>query len=375
MGSKCGSRLRQLAMAGEQALIEAFDRGTGTACLCGIAFGTLPRRERDAALARLRAAAQAPGLDRMTNRRLTHAHRTCGRRLRAAFIQARLGDRQHFVGQLVRPPRCTMTPPIADGVQTAFAIELLIAEQGRAVNTQNLGQVLTLGQALRHHHGADETLGRRIVARAAHQRAGGIHEDELFGRLHDRQPRAQCGGLFGQQGKLNGAGHGDLSVSYLLIEQCRKFSTKTDSWRRNVWSSALLPRPGLTLKEESFPLTGRFLGRLHLGAPLRRHLDTRALGRKWRLNLLSPELQDTNRLLQQANERLRSLSNEISLVEEREKKRLAAQLHDSSIQKLNLAQMHSSAAVGWSPGATRHVWPHLLPTSTMQARPAYIACI
>jgi plasmid stability protein len=32
------------------------------------------------------------------------------------------------------------------------------------------------------------------------------------------------------------------------------------------------------------------------------------------------------------------LSNEISLVEEREKKRLAAQLHDSSIQKLNLAQ-------------------------------------
>jgi hypothetical protein len=78
-----------------------------------------------------------------------------------------------------------MTAPIADGVQTAFAIELLIAEQARAVNTQNLGQVFTLGQALRHHHGADETLGRRIVARATHQRAGGVHEDELFGRLQE----------------------------------------------------------------------------------------------------------------------------------------------------------------------------------------------
>ena len=49
--------------------------------------------------------------------------------------------------------------------------------------------------------------------------------------------------------------------------------------------------------------------------------------------------------LDRANVRLRTLTTEISLVEERERKRLAAELHDSPMQKLAIAQMQITAAV------------------------------
>jgi signal transduction histidine kinase len=45
-----------------------------------------------------------------------------------------------------------------------------------------------------------------------------------------------------------------------------------------------------------------------------------------------------------ANVRLRALTTEIALVEERERKRLAAELHDSAMQKLAIAQMQIAAA-------------------------------
>lgn len=49
--------------------------------------------------------------------------------------------------------------------------------------------------------------------------------------------------------------------------------------------------------------------------------------------------------LDRANVRLRALTTEISLVEERERKRLAAELHDSPMQKLAIAQLQITAAV------------------------------
>lgn len=56
------------------------------------------------------------------------------------------------------------------------------------------------------------------------------------------------------------------------------------------------------------------------------------------------ELQQANARLQEANAGLGRLAIEISLVEEREKKRLAGELHDSPMQKLNLAQMQIASA-------------------------------
>ena len=114
----------------------------------------------------------------------------------------------------MRTPRRTMAATIANAFKTAFPIELLIAKEGRAVNTQHRCQILALGQTLRHQHSADITLGRRIIARATHQRTGGIHEDEFFGRLDDRQPRTQCDGFFRKQGEFNGAWHTGKRVSY-----------------------------------------------------------------------------------------------------------------------------------------------------------------
>ena len=56
------------------------------------------------------------------------------------------------------------------------------------------------------------------------------------------------------------------------------------------------------------------------------------------------ELQQANARLQEANAGLGRLAIEISLVEEREKKRLAGELHDSPMQKLTLAQMQIASA-------------------------------
>ena len=57
------------------------------------------------------------------------------------------------------------------------------------------------------------------------------------------------------------------------------------------------------------------------------------------------ELRQANARLQEANAGLRRLAIEISLVEEREKKRLAGELHDSPMQKLTLAQIQIASAV------------------------------
>ncbi|MEA3278334.1 MAG: transporter substrate-binding domain-containing protein [Pseudomonadota bacterium] len=48
--------------------------------------------------------------------------------------------------------------------------------------------------------------------------------------------------------------------------------------------------------------------------------------------------------LREANHKLRDLASEITLVEERERQRLATELHDSPMQKLALAQMHLAAS-------------------------------
>ena len=58
----------------------------------------------------------------------------------------------------------------------------------------------------------------------------------------------------------------------------------------------------------------------------------------------SQQLRAANRELRQANDRLRRLAMEVSLIEEREKRRLAGELHDSPMQKLNLAQMQIASA-------------------------------
>ena len=66
------------------------------------------------------------------------------------------------------------------------------------------------------------------------------------------------------------------------------------------------------------------------------------------LGLLSRHLERTlakrTQELSDANAKLRQLAIEISLIEEREKKRLAGNLHDSPMQKLALAQMQIASA-------------------------------
>jgi signal transduction histidine kinase len=66
------------------------------------------------------------------------------------------------------------------------------------------------------------------------------------------------------------------------------------------------------------------------------------------LGLLSRELEralgERTRELSDANAKLRQLAMEVSLIEEREKKRLAGDLHDSPMQKLALAQMQIASA-------------------------------
>jgi len=67
-----------------------------------------------------------------------------------------------------------------------------------------------------------------------------------------------------------------------------------------------------------------------------------------RLGQLSHSLQialdRSTRELREANAQLRRLAMEVSLVEEREKKRLAGELHDSPMQKLALAQIQIASA-------------------------------
>jgi signal transduction histidine kinase len=74
-------------------------------------------------------------------------------------------------------------------------------------------------------------------------------------------------------------------------------------------------------------------------ARVRTHCELGVLSRD-----LESALAERTKELHAANARLQQLAREISLVEERERRRLAGELHDSPMQKLALAQMHVGAA-------------------------------
>ena len=74
-------------------------------------------------------------------------------------------------------------------------------------------------------------------------------------------------------------------------------------------------------------------------ARVRTHVELGLLSRA-----LERALAERTRELSDANARLRQLALEVSLIEEREKKRLAGELHDSPMQKLALAQMQIASA-------------------------------
>lgn len=61
-------------------------------------------------------------------------------------------------------------------------------------------------------------------------------------------------------------------------------------------------------------------------------------------NAMLEQIEKRTAELREANARLQQLAKEISLVEEREKKRLAGELHDSPMQKLALAQLQIASA-------------------------------
>jgi signal transduction histidine kinase len=61
-------------------------------------------------------------------------------------------------------------------------------------------------------------------------------------------------------------------------------------------------------------------------------------------NAMLQQIEDRTAELRESNARLQQLAKEISLVEEREKKRLAGELHDSPMQKLALAQLQIASA-------------------------------
>jgi len=61
-------------------------------------------------------------------------------------------------------------------------------------------------------------------------------------------------------------------------------------------------------------------------------------------NAMLEQIEDRTAALRESNARLQHLAKEISLVEEREKKRLAGELHDSPMQKLALAQLQIASA-------------------------------
>jgi two-component system sensor histidine kinase/response regulator len=74
-------------------------------------------------------------------------------------------------------------------------------------------------------------------------------------------------------------------------------------------------------------------------ARVRTHVELGLLSRK-----LERALAERTRELSDANVKLRQLAMEVSLIEERERKRLAGDLHDSPMQKLALAQMQIASA-------------------------------
>lgn len=80
-------------------------------------------------------------------------------------------------------------------------------------------------------------------------------------------------------------------------------------------------------------------------ARVRTHVELGLLSRA-----LERALAERTRELRDANARLRQLALEVSLIEERERKRLAGDLHDSPMQKLALAQMQIAAAAKYRDG-------------------------
>ncbi len=74
-------------------------------------------------------------------------------------------------------------------------------------------------------------------------------------------------------------------------------------------------------------------------ARVRAHLQLARLSRE-----LEARLWERTRELREANSELQRMAREMCLVEEREKKRLASELHDSPMQKLAIAQIQIAAA-------------------------------
>lgn len=126
------------------------------------------------------------------------------------------------------------------------------------------------------------------------------------------------------------------------IETCRRL--KADDRTRPV------PVIFLTGKEDEKTMVRAFAAG---GADyVKKPFDARVLLARVRthveLGLLSRALEralaERTRELRDANARLRQLAMEVSLIEERERKRLAGELHDSPMQKLALAQMQIASA-------------------------------
>jgi signal transduction histidine kinase len=126
------------------------------------------------------------------------------------------------------------------------------------------------------------------------------------------------------------------------IETCRHLKSRQDT--RNI------PVIFLTGKDDSETMVRAFDtgGADYLLKPfdinvllarVRTHLELGRLSRD-----LESALAERTRELQDANARLRRLAMDISLVGEREKNRLAGELHDSPMQKLALAQAQVASA-------------------------------
>lgn len=126
------------------------------------------------------------------------------------------------------------------------------------------------------------------------------------------------------------------------IETCRRL--KADDRIRPV------PVIFLTGKEDEETMVRAFAagGADYVKKPFNARVLLARVRAQVELGLLSRALEralaERTQELRDANARLRQLAMEVSLIEERERKRLAGELHDSPMQKLALAQMQIASA-------------------------------
>ena len=126
------------------------------------------------------------------------------------------------------------------------------------------------------------------------------------------------------------------------IEACRRLKSRQDT--RNI------PVIFLTGKDDSETMVRAFDagGADYLLKPFDMKVLLVRVRTQLELGRLSRDLEsalaERTRELREANARLRRLAMDISLVEEREKQRLAGELHDSPMQKLALAQVQIASA-------------------------------